>query len=571
MPADRGPALPKFAPIKPGSPPTSPKSDYCLTPRSGHHSGSSRDSRAGRSSSRGLPATDQDLSADAKLAMELQMQESLAARRGVPSPTMVGAARGDRSSPSSGVPSPPEPRTPKSPGSGRRSRSREQPNPAQLCSMGCGRRASLGRDGHGVPYTTCCRGCAVSDRHDGRCRGEGEDSPEATTDSRPRTDARGQSLVVGPPIAAGGVGGIGQSDRQMAMALQMEEMQRTVSGSSRLHSNRVSDAVRYASDPVWGEIEFADDENDSRRRRRQRIAAGLFTTCPCVFVTCRCFRSELSRPLSTAEVKLAWSRLLCSFSFIFAIAQVVIFVLLILKYKMDDIKRNPMLGPNYYVLDQNGAKNAARVKYEHEWWRLVTPILLHAGWLHLLSNLLLQMRLSIVLEVLWGHGAWLAIYILSGAYGSIASCIFMPNTLSVGSSGSLCGLIGAWVPFILSTWNQTLPRDLKLRNAQLMLVVSSIVLLVPLGFMPMVDSAAHGGGLMMGVVVACLIFGRRLQTPMWRIATQCFGGFGLVTLISASAYWFWFHTEPSRELLNLCPPPGCIIYVIDNSSTAPAR
>lgn len=353
----------------------------------------------------------------------------------------------------------------------------------------------------------------------------------------------------------------------MALALQMQEMEQANEAGRRQRR------LRYMWDPVWGGIEFkliTEREAPQRRRRYrvQQMAAGLFTTCPCLMITFGCFRDELSKPLSRSEVQRAWLRLVGSFSFIFAMVQVATLAWLSIQYHIEPFNVNPMLGPQLYALDLWGAKNAAKIRYQMEWWRLFTPMFLHAGWLHLLSNLLMQLRLSIFLEVIWGRTAWLLIYILSGCYGSLTSCIFMLNTLSVGSSGALCGLIGAWVPFILATWNQTLPDDVKLRNTQLSLVISSIILLIPLSFLPMVDFAAHVGGLVMGAAVSCALFAGRLQTRAWRIAMRSTGLVLISVLVPFSAYWFVFFTTPSEALLLICPKPGCEVTAAPTSGTS---
>jgi membrane associated rhomboid family serine protease len=59
-----------------------------------------------------------------------------------------------------------------------------------------------------------------------------------------------------------------------------------------------------------------------------------------------------------------------------------------------------MLGPPGQVLDQLGAKDTPRIAYSYQLWRLITPIFLHAGFVHLLTNLIMQLRLAIFL-VLW--------------------------------------------------------------------------------------------------------------------------------------------------------------------------
>lgn len=81
-----------------------------------------------------------------------------------------------------------------------------------------------------------------------------------------------------------------------------------------------------------------------------------------------------------------------------------------------------MIGPYGAILNVMGAKNTAMIVYKNEWWRLATPMLLHAGtfslWLtcipptktfiicpgviHIGMNLILQLRVGVMLEAEWG-------------------------------------------------------------------------------------------------------------------------------------------------------------------------
>lgn len=45
-----------------------------------------------------------------------------------------------------------------------------------------------------------------------------------------------------------------------------------------------------------------------------------------------------------------------------------------------------------------------------------------------------------------------AIYLLSGFGGSILSCLFLQNSISVGASGALFGLLGAMLSELLTNW-----------------------------------------------------------------------------------------------------------------------
>eukprot|EP00604_Paraphysomonas_vestita_P003091 CAMPEP_0174818422 /NCGR_PEP_ID=MMETSP1107-20130205/1092_1 /TAXON_ID=36770 /ORGANISM="Paraphysomonas vestita, Strain GFlagA" /LENGTH=342 /DNA_ID=CAMNT_0016030231 /DNA_START=59 /DNA_END=1084 /DNA_ORIENTATION=+ len=106
---------------------------------------------------------------------------------------------------------------------------------------------------------------------------------------------------------------------------------------------------------------------------------------------------------------------------------------------------NPLMGPPATTMVRYGAKDAALILYRHEWWRLITPIFLHAGILHILSNGFIQLRVGGYLNRVFGTLPWLFIYFASGIYGNMLSCIFLPDAIGVGSSGALMGILSAWL------------------------------------------------------------------------------------------------------------------------------
>lgn len=264
-----------------------------------------------------------------------------------------------------------------------------------------------------------------------------------------------------------------------------------------------------------------------------------------------CFRSEVQEGLSSADVRRAWKRLLISGSFVFGLVEIAMLVVPLCLFGAAPFDENPMFGPPQWRFDELGARNSARIKYDNEWWRLFSAIFLHGGWFHLLGNLVVQLRTALVLECLWGSPIWLLIFVGSGAYASLASSIFLPDHISIGASGALCGVIGAWLPFIVITWNQTLPNDRKKRNVELGIVAFGILLLIPTSFAPMVDFAAHLGGLCMGMSLAVVVFAMRLQDVRWRYATLILGIVLVSGLVASGLWWFLTHVHPPRVLLHI--------------------
>ncbi len=151
---------------------------------------------------------------------------------------------------------------------------------------------------------------------------------------------------------------------------------------------------------------------------------------------------------------------------------------------------------NTQVLVRMGAKVTPLIA-EGEYWRLFTSMFLHIGVMHLFFNGYALFILGTELERLLGWQRFLAIYLLSGLYGSLASYAFS-DSLSAGASGAVFGLIGALAAFFalhrqqLGTWGQR----------RLMNILFLIAINLFLGFtQPWIDNWAHMGGLVAGLAL----------------------------------------------------------------------
>ena len=86
------------------------------------------------------------------------------------------------------------------------------------------------------------------------------------------------------------------------------------------------------------------------------------------------------------------------------------------------------------VLIRMGAKYNPGI-WLGEWWRLFTPLFLHAGFLHFSMNSYALYQLGVVVERLFGRGRFFFIYFCSGIFGSAAGAFFRPEVISGGASG----------------------------------------------------------------------------------------------------------------------------------------
>jgi len=354
-----------------------------------------------------------------------------------------------------------------------------------------------------------------------------------------------------------------QTDEEYAQRLQVREELMARQHLAHNLSARIWEAANTLTDPVWGHVEFSAVEINERwrsNRRKQLTLSCLFSSCPCcLFTAAACFRDSMMINVGATprDIRNGYRRMLLSYSFLLAVPQLLsVLFQQVVGYTWVGEDGVDFSGdyehPTWaHQLDAEGAKNAAKILYWNEWWRLITPIFLHGSWTHFLGNLSVQLRTAMMLEAIWGRHVWLLIYLSSGVLGNIWSCIWSPDYLSIGSSSALSGIIGAWPVFIAITWNQTTPNDRKERDRMMVLVLFAIVLLIGFSFMPMVDWAAHFGGMAAGMTVSATCFARKLQTPSWSIATGVIGALSSWSLFIGSLAYLVLCVEPNRRLLEL--------------------
>lgn len=204
-------------------------------------------------------------------------------------------------------------------------------------------------------------------------------------------------------------------------------------------------------------------------------------------------------------------RQMLTISFFICMVQIALMIAMIQTGGYAPRSVNSVIGPPVYVMVRWGAKQTALIVDKNEWYRLVAPIMLHAGIFHLIPNVAIQLRVGGYLNLVYGTPKWLWIYFLSGIYGVICSCLFLPDAVGVGSSGALMGMLASWVVWIIFRWKKIPRRCHMQRNCQLGVVSLSIVVTLATSFMPNVDWSAHLGGAVMGVLFGIIFLTTELD------------------------------------------------------------
>ncbi len=134
-----------------------------------------------------------------------------------------------------------------------------------------------------------------------------------------------------------------------------------------------------------------------------------------------------------------------------------------------------------------------------EWWRLLTVVLVHAGFVHVGFNMLLTYQLGLHLEKSIGSFSYAALFLACAAVGSLFAMAFGPEVPSVGASGAVFGLVGTWLAPAIRGRSTTWGRGVLNQLGFLLLINAAVPF-----FLPQVSWQAHLGGLLAGLTIAWL-------------------------------------------------------------------
>lgn len=178
-------------------------------------------------------------------------------------------------------------------------------------------------------------------------------------------------------------------------------------------------------------------------------------------------------------------------------------------------------GNDYATLINFGAKTNFWLLGQKQWFRLVTPIFLHIGLLHLATNAYALWIVGPIVERLYGSAKFAVLYLLSGIAGIAGSLLsarlYHSDGPAAGSSGALFGLFGVLL-VVSYKYRHELPTPFRRAFRKGVLIVVALNLAfgllnnfgkswssrfkLPLHF---VDNWAHVAGLLTGAILAMIL------------------------------------------------------------------
>src|SRR5215471_9353874 len=150
------------------------------------------------------------------------------------------------------------------------------------------------------------------------------------------------------------------------------------------------------------------------------------------------------------------------------------------------------LSPNGLTLYLFGSARGQWV-FAGDYWRLITANFLHGGVIHILFNSFSLFQIGQVAEAEFGGAKYLCLYLITGASGFLAVCLFSPYP-AIGASAAIFGIIGALAVYGYRR-GDTFGRNLK------SMMVQWIIMGAIMSLMPGISLMGHLGGLIAGVVL----------------------------------------------------------------------
>ncbi|XP_059149666.1 rhomboid-related protein 2-like [Physella acuta] len=216
-----------------------------------------------------------------------------------------------------------------------------------------------------------------------------------------------------------------------------------------------------------------------------------------------------------------------------SIVEIAVFVYYVLDMKKRGFETTatsgvPMYSPLIYLANRR-----------YEAWRFLSYMLIHNGYLHITSNVVIQMLFGLPLEMI--HKWWRVaiLYFLGGITGCLANSVADLRVNLAGASGGVYALIGAHIAAIIINWSEMNYHAMDITNSKKKVCISilRLVLCAPFRlaaiFVIVVPDTglalyrrfsapasnrtgviAHIGGLQTGLLLGILVL-KNLNTSTW--------------------------------------------------------
>lgn len=168
---------------------------------------------------------------------------------------------------------------------------------------------------------------------------------------------------------------------------------------------------------------------------------------------------------------------------------------------------------------------------EGEWYRLLTSGFLHAGLFHIAGNMILLFFLGRILEPGIGTARFATLYFVSLFAGSFGALLLTPDSLSIGASGAVFGVLAA--TFVIARGRGV---DALASTVGILIVLNLAISFGVSG----ISIGAHLGGLAAGFLCALVILGGERgylgprHFPMELLAMAAIGFFSIASAIAVA-------------------------------------
>ncbi|HEX4006577.1 MAG TPA: rhomboid family intramembrane serine protease [Acidobacteriaceae bacterium] len=190
--------------------------------------------------------------------------------------------------------------------------------------------------------------------------------------------------------------------------------------------------------------------------------------------------------------------------------------------------------------------NGGYILFAGQWWRVLTSLFVHFGWIHIAGNMWCLWNLGLLGEPLLGEFGIVAAYILTGIAGNLLSIAFHPipygqpgGILSAGASGAVFGIAGVLLMLLRSPLLPIPAIELKkLRRSVWYFAIINLFIGLGANFAltsVQIDNTAHLGGFLSGIAFGLPLVPRigALRSTFVRRRAITIGAMAFVLLLIA--------------------------------------